>query len=58
MTLFVILGLVFLVVALMVILGEKFGKPMEPEEQAKYAKWIRILVFSLLIIALVKSVMD
>jgi hypothetical protein len=58
MTLFVILGLVFLVVALMVVLGEKFGKPMEPEEHAKYAKWTRILVFVLLISALLKSLMD
>ncbi len=55
MTLLIILGLVFVGVALMVVFGEKHGKPMEPEEQAKYAKWTRILVFSLLFIALIKG---
>lgn len=57
MTLLVILAIVFAGVALMVAFGEKYGKPMEPEEQAKYAKWTRILVFSLLFIALIKAVM-
>lgn len=58
MTLLIILGIVFFVVALMVVLGERFGKPMEPEEQAKYAKWTRILVFALLFIAIIKAAMD
>jgi hypothetical protein len=58
MTLLVILGLVFLAVILMVVLGEKFGKPMEPEEQVKYSKWTRILVFAMLIIALIKVALD
>jgi len=55
LTLLIILGLVFAGVALMVVFGEKHGKPMEPEEQAKYSKWTRILVFSLLIIAVIKG---
>ncbi|GAA6206004.1 MULTISPECIES: hypothetical protein [Thalassotalea] len=54
MTLLVILGLVFLAVILMVILGERFGKPMEEQEQVKYSKWTRILVFALIIIAIAK----
>lgn len=58
MTLLVILGLVFLAVILMVVLGEKFGKPMEAEEQAKYSKWTRILVFSLIIIAILKMAFE
>lgn len=58
MTLLVILGLVFLAVILMVVLGERFGKPMEAEEQAKYSKWTRILVFVMLIIALIKVAFD
>ncbi|MEW6992368.1 hypothetical protein AADZ91_16995 [Colwelliaceae bacterium 6441] len=58
MTLLVILGVVFLAVALMVLLGEKFGKPMEAEEQAKYSKWTRILVFILLFSALIKMAMS
>lgn len=56
MTLLVILAIVFAGVALMVVFGEKYGKPMEPEEQAKYAKWTRILVFSLLFIALINAI--
>ncbi|MDG1751364.1 MAG: hypothetical protein P8I03_06860 [Thalassotalea sp.] len=58
MTLLVILGLVFLAVILMVVLGEKFGKPMEAEEQTKYSKWTRILVFALIIIAILKMAFD
>ena len=54
MTLLVILGLVFLAVILMVVLGERFGKPMEEQEQVKYSKWTRILVFALIIIAILK----
>lgn len=58
MTLLVILAVVFFVVALMVILGEKFGKPLESEEQAKYSKWIRILVFVSISMAIIKAMMD
>ncbi|MDO6446286.1 hypothetical protein Q4493_10930 [Colwellia sp. 1_MG-2023] len=58
MTLLVILGLVFLAVILMVILGERFGKPMEEQEQVKYSKWTRILVFALIIIAIVKLAIE
>ena len=54
MTLLVILGLVFLAVILMVVLGERFGKTMEEQEQVKYSKWTRILVFALIIIAILK----
>jgi len=55
MALLIILGLVFAAVALMVVLGEKFGKPMEAEEQTKLAKFARILGFLLLAIALIKG---
>ncbi|GAA5138779.1 hypothetical protein [Thalassotalea piscium] len=55
MTLLIILGVVFLGVMLMVVLGEKFGKPMEPEQQAKYSKLVRYLVFALIIIAIIKG---
>ncbi len=58
MTLLIILAAVFGGVALMVVLGEKYGKPMEPEEQAKYSKWLRILVFALLFIALFKAILE
>lgn len=54
MALLIILACVFGGVALMVILGEKYGKPMEAEEQNKYSKIIMVLVFILLISALIK----
>lgn len=55
MALLVILTVVFVVVALMVILGERFGKPMTEEQQGKYGKTIPILVFILLIAAIIKG---
>jgi hypothetical protein len=54
MTLIMILLAVFAGIALTVILGERFGKPMGEEEQAKYSKIIPILVFVLLIGSLIK----
>ncbi|MBA6231849.1 MULTISPECIES: hypothetical protein [unclassified Colwellia] len=54
MTLIMILLAVFAGIALMVIFGERFGKPMGDEEQAKYSKIIPILVFILLIGSLIK----
>lgn len=58
MTLLIILGVVFLGVALMVIFGERFGKPMEPEEQVKLAKLLRILVFAALFMVLFKMLLS
>jgi membrane protein DedA with SNARE-associated domain len=55
MTLLMILAAVFISVALMVVLGEKFGKPMEEEQQGKYSKFIWILVFVMLIFAIIKE---
>lgn len=49
-----ILGAVFAGVALMVIFGEKYGKPMEAEEQRKYSKIAMVLVFVMLIAALLR----
>ncbi len=48
MTLLIILLVVFSAVALMVYFGERFGKPMDNEQQKKYAKVLPILVFMLL----------
>lgn len=55
MTLFVILGAVFLAVALMVIIGERFAKPMDEEQQTKYSKILPILVFVMLFAFLIKG---
>ena len=56
MTLLIILACVFAAVALMVILGERFGKPMSDEHQAKFSKTSWILVFIILLAALVKEI--
>jgi len=56
MTLLIILACVFAAVALMVILGERFGKPMSDEQQAKFSKTSWILVFIILLAALVKEI--
>ncbi|GLX81382.1 hypothetical protein [Thalassotalea eurytherma] len=57
MTLLIILACVFGGVALMVVFGEKYGKPMDEKQQGKYSKIIIVLVFILLITALIKNVM-
>jgi len=57
MTLLIILACVFIVVGLMVILGERYGKPMAEEEQSRYAKITRILVFVLIIGAIIKGLL-
>lgn len=55
MTLIIILLAVFACVALMVFLGERFGKPMEEGQQSKYSKIIAILCGALIISALVRE---
>ena len=55
MTLIIILACVFIAVFLMVTLGEKFGKPMTDEQQGKFSKITRILVFVLIVAAIIKT---
>lgn len=55
MTLLIILACVFGGVALMVVFGEKFGKPIDAKQQGKYSKIIMVLVFISLIMALFKT---
>ena len=57
MTLVIILLAVFAGVALMVFFGERFGKPMSQEEQAKYGKVTWVLVFILLIAAIIGNML-
>lgn len=56
MTLLIILACVFAAVALMVVLGEKFGRPMDDEQQEKFSKTTWILVFIILLAAIVKEI--
>jgi hypothetical protein len=55
MELIIILGVLFLAVALMVTLLERYGKPMVEQQQSKYSKIIPILVFIMLAAALIKQ---
>lgn len=57
MTLLIILAVVFGVVALMVVVGERFGKPMTDEQQAKFSKTSWILVLVILLAAIVKQLL-
>ena len=57
MTLMIILACVFGAVALMVILGERFGKPMSDKQQAKFSKTTWILVFFILLAAIVREML-
>ncbi len=57
MTLLIILASVFGAVALMVVLGERFGKPMSDKQQAKFSKTTWILVFMILLAAIVKEML-
>ena len=57
MTLLIILASVFLVVALMVILGERYAKPMTEKQSGQFNKIIPILVFVMIIAAIIKSML-
>lgn len=55
MTVIWILVVLFGAVALMVILGERYAKPINAKQQAKYSKILPILVFIMLFIAIIKQ---
>lgn len=55
MTLLIILAIVFGAVALMVVLGERFGKPMTAQQQARFSKISWILVFVILLAAIIRG---
>ncbi|MDO7086348.1 hypothetical protein WNY51_07975 [Pseudocolwellia sp. AS88] len=55
MALLIILAVIFAAVALMVVLGERFGKPMEQEQQAKLSKIAGIACFVLIIAVIIKQ---
>lgn len=52
-----ILLVLFVALAVVVKLTEKYGKPIAPELQSKLGRWIIILVFASLIIQLVRYAM-
>jgi len=55
MTLFIILACIFAAVAFMVVLGERFGKPMSDKQQEKFSKTTWVLVFVILVLAIIKG---
>lgn len=57
MVLLIILFFVFSAVALMVVLGQRFGKPMEVEQQQKYSKILWVVVFIAIIAAIVRQML-
>ena len=57
MTLLIILFCVFSAVALMVILGQRFGKPMVVEQQQKDAKILWVVVFIAIIAAIIRQML-
>ncbi len=57
MTLLIILACVFGAVALMVILGERFGSPIDEGQQQKYSKILVVLVFVALVAGLIKAIL-
>ncbi|MDP7592279.1 MAG: hypothetical protein QF552_06175 [Litorilituus sp.] len=56
MTLLIILACVFGAVAIMLVLGERYGKPMSSEQQTKFSKISWVLVFVILLAAIVREV--
>ncbi len=56
MNVLIILTVLFAAIALMVILVERFAKPVDEQQQAKYAKILPILVFIMLVTALIKTI--
>ena len=54
MTLLLILGGLFLGLALMVYLTGRFAKPLAPEQQQRLSRWIVILIVVLLIASIIR----
>ena len=51
-TLFILLLFIFGGVALMVVLGERFAKPLEPEKARQLSRWIMPLVALSIVLAM------
>ncbi|MET4693231.1 hypothetical protein [Endozoicomonas lisbonensis] len=55
MNLLTILMLLFATLMVIVMVTEKYGKPMDNEKQAKWSKIIMILVFALILVRILKE---
>ncbi|MCB1689801.1 MAG: hypothetical protein KDI33_15000 [Halioglobus sp.] len=52
--LFLALLLIFAGVALMVVLGERFAKPADPEQMRRLSRWLFPLIGLALVLSLIK----
>ncbi|MFV0478048.1 MAG: hypothetical protein ACK5ME_09465 [Parahaliea sp.] len=52
-SLLLLLLLIFGGVALMVLLGQRYGQPMAPEKAARMRRWLTVLVGLLLVLSLI-----
>lgn len=55
MNLLILLGGLFLAIAVMVVLVERFAKPVEQQQLAKYSKIVPILVFIMILAMLIRE---
>jgi len=55
MNMFILLGGLFLAIAVMVVLVERFAKPVDEQQLAKYSKIVPILVFIMLFAMLIRE---
>ncbi len=55
MTLLIILACVFAGITLMLVLGERLGRPMSRSQQTRFSKISYLLVFIILIVSMIKS---
>ncbi|GLS89799.1 hypothetical protein GCM10007916_08660 [Psychromonas marina] len=55
MKVLILLGVLFLAIALMVMLVERFAKPADEQQLAKYSKIVPILVFIMLFAMLIRE---
>jgi len=53
----IVLLFIFGGVALMVMLGQRYAKPMEPEQEAKLARWFLILAGLAIVVGLIEYVL-
>jgi uncharacterized membrane protein YfcA len=51
-TLFALLLFIFVGIALMVLLGERFARPLEPEKARQLSRWIMPLVALSIVLAM------
>ena len=49
-----ILLFVFVGVALMVVLGERFARPVAPERMHRFSRWLMILVGLMIVVSLLR----